>query len=496
MTLQRKRADCVRRHVGEGRAGGSIDRKSSTAQQDEQDRREIRIQREGHSPEFGCALFKMLLFHSFFHVALAYFLPTSSVSTTIHPREGLMKRGISLCTCTCTCLKGGAGGGGRNRLIYWDRTPPGLPPAHGQPPTRTVSQTSKAQEHTADTLTDSMPSKTTELVKSISKNSKAHKGALKHLCLELLRISTDEDAANTSLTTAEEDFRRHLHEKQPWSQCTGELRHLYLDVKELLDSRHNHANLITQGEPLGKVYLKPRERSLIEALIHALRDPQRFEERGDLTYWKNACIALRGEMKLTHEKHAIEIETLRAELADKQLRIEALELAAKRPAPECGSLPCAKWAAPDSLMCTEAPISEPLHISGKPRAEEQQEEDKGKQQADAERRGGNRTRKRKLVVKSDTDPATPPKPPVPQTSESIVVKPEPLSSHASCGQAPRGECGEASSVAGDSSDPDEELLHSFCPSVFAGGAEFNPELITGFRQMADKEYFRGVLMAD
>ena len=106
MTLQRKRADCVRRHVGEGRAGGSIDRKSSTAQQDEQDRREIRIQREGHSPEFGCALFKMLLFHSFFHVALAYFLPTSSVSTTIHPRDRLMKRGISLCTCTCTCLKG------------------------------------------------------------------------------------------------------------------------------------------------------------------------------------------------------------------------------------------------------------------------------------------------------------------------------------------------------------------------------------------------------
>ena len=123
-----------------------------------------------------------------------------------------------------------------------------------------------------------MPSKTTELVKSISKNSKAHKGALKHLCLELLRISTDEDAANTSLTTAEEDFLRHLHEKQPWSQCTGELRHLYLDVKELLDSRHNHANLITQGEPLGKNYLKRTARPACLA-IHALRDPQRFEER-------------------------------------------------------------------------------------------------------------------------------------------------------------------------------------------------------------------------
>ena len=175
-----------------------------------------------------------------------------------------------------------------------------------------------------------MPSKTTKLVQSISKNSKAHRGSLKHLCQELLRISTDEDVANTSLTTADEDFRRHLHEQQPWSQCTGELRRLYLDVKELLDSRHNQANLITQGEPLGKVYLKPNERKLIEALIHALRDPQRFEERGDLTYWKNACIALRGEMKLTHEKYAIEIQTLRDELADKQLRIEALELAAKR----------------------------------------------------------------------------------------------------------------------------------------------------------------------
>ena len=76
MTLQRKRADCVRRHVGEGRAGGSIDRKSSTAQQDEQDRREIRIQREGHSPEFGCALFKRCCYSiPFFTLRWPIFFP-------------------------------------------------------------------------------------------------------------------------------------------------------------------------------------------------------------------------------------------------------------------------------------------------------------------------------------------------------------------------------------------------------------------------------------
>ena len=121
-----------------------------------------------------------------------------------------------------------------------------------------------------------------------------------------------------------------------------------------------------------------------------------------------------------------------------------------------------------SLMCTEAPISEPLHISGKPRAEEQQEEDKGKQQADAERRG-NRTRKR-----SWWSSRTPTQRHLPTAGASDV--------RVNCGKAgatvfprfradrPHAENAAGILGRGDSSDPDEELLRSFCPSVFAGGA--------------------------
>ena len=325
--------------------------------------------------------------------------------------------------------------------------------------------------------------------------NKAHRGSLKNLCLILIQLHTKDDEAEiVNLNHAEDAFRQYLEENAPWTECTStEVVQLYLKVLELLKHRAHHADRIARGEDLPKVYLKPQDRTNVEALVKALRDPKAFEQRRDLTYWKGKCTALSAEASLLQERarlaeernvqlqmeHALAIKELKAQLAEKELQVKAIQRAAEFAAPPSRSSACAEASLHGSLLCTEPPLTQPSRVSDKPHeawVEVEWQKKQGGYEVMASQNHGGGQQKRRKVVKSDasspqhssvaTTPRTSPTSHVAEHSVTDGRLPSyeaPIARHAVLGDALRS----------DTNDHIEPDIESFVSNLFND----NPDLL-------------------